>query len=82
VKGGGFDALVIGGKPKMGRDDEDADSPDDEEKSSSFGEAGAGMAVRAFIKAIGADVSSVDMGKATKAFKAAVVACKGDDEDY
>lgn len=83
MKPGGFAVLKLGQKPSEaeGDDDEEKDSKDDEEPS--FGAMGAQVAVRAFCKALGVDTSSVDMEKATKAFKAAVVASKrgGEEED-
>lgn len=82
MKGAGPGLLLAFGKTKSKeKDDDDEDSSDD--SKGSFGEAGAGMAVRAFIKAIGVDPDGVDVGKATKALRAAVKACSsGGDEDY
>ena len=74
-----FGGLKLGEKPS---EEVAADKAKPEEESTSFGEAGAGMAARAFVKAIGVDPDGVDMGKATKALKAMVTACMSSDEDY
>ena len=54
---------------------------DEKPKSDELGDAGAHVAVRAFVKALGVDPGSVDMKKATKALKAFVATCKRDDAE-
>lgn len=74
MKGGGFDAIVIGSKPKMPeKSDESEDETED--KGEGFGNEAFHMASRAVVKALGVDREGVDMKKFDKALKAAIVAC-------
>lgn len=61
------------GKPQKG---------DGEEEQEDFGDSGAQMATRAFVKALGIDPDDVDVKKATRALKALVASCKSKGEEY
>lgn len=78
-KGNPFESMKIGDKPDFGDNDDDETTDDGEGEGEgeepSFAEAGAEMATRQFVKALGVDPEKVDMGKATKAMKAIVASC-------